>query len=94
MRVCVVGGVREEESASEGESREWQWREGEVWRDRVGDGTKEGGASWGMGERHMTMCCWSQGVTMVIGERPNEMGARERDWRHTLVMQIDILLTD
>lgn len=46
---------------------------GEVWRDGVGDGRGKGGAAWGMGERNIAVCCWSQGVTMVMKERGDGM---------------------
>lgn len=40
-----------------------------MWRDGVGDGRKEGGAVLGDGKRgNIAVCCWSQGVTMVMGE--------------------------
>lgn len=54
------------------------------------DGRRRG--IMGDGERRITMCCWSQGVTMVIGERQKEMGVRETG--STLMMQIDISPTD
>lgn len=47
----------------------------------MGDGRKEGGAAWGMGERNITVCCWSQGVTMVMGERDGRERERERGTR-------------
>ena len=95
--MCVFVCERERETERwRGESRrwrEWHWREseGEVWRDGVGDGREEGGAAWGMGERNITVCCWSQGVTMVTGERDGRDGEREREsgYTHLHIMQID-----